>query len=232
MTDVNDGGSEAPEMVLPFYLLCDESHSLMQYIGAINSELAELKMQVVADPVVADKAHFGIVAVSSDAATILPLSDLDKVQEIPLLSASGITNYRAAFDHIKEQITHDVERLRQGGTRVYRPSVFFISDGEPTSNHPWEAAYEALISDSFKYRPNIISFGVGDANKKIIARVGTLAAYQAKRGMDVAAALRQFAHALTRSVVQSANAAAAGRVGLVLPAEPPEGFVELDLISN
>lgn len=220
---------DAPEMVLPFYLLCDESLSLSgENIEAINQQLADLHAEIVADPVVSDKAHFGIVAFSDDAATILPLSDLHDVKEIPLLTAGGYTNYEAAFRHMRAQISHDVERLKAAGTRVYRPAVFFISDGEP--NGPdWIAAYDALVDRDFGYRPNIIGFGVGGANRDIIARIGTLAAYQATDEVGVASALREFAKSLTSSVVQSASAAAAGRVGLVIP-ETPKGFVELNLL--
>ena len=224
--EVGREGADAPDMVLPFYLLCDESLSLLgDNIRAINQQLTDLHAEIVADPVVSDKAHFGIVAFSDDADTILPLSDLHDVKEIPQLTAGGRTNYQAAFRHIKSQIVHDVERLKALGTRVYRPAVFFISDGAP--NGPdWTEAYEAVVDREFAYRPNIISFGVGDANREIIARIGTLAAYQATNEVDVASALREFAKSLTASVVQSASAAAAGRVGLVIP-ETPKGFIEL-----
>lgn len=220
---------EAPDMVLPFYLLCDESLSLSgDNIMAINQQLTDLHAEIVADPVVSDKAHFGIVAFSDDADTILPLSDLHDVKEIPQLTAGGMTNYQAAFSHLKSQITHDVERLKGLGTKVYRPAVFFISDGEP--NGPdWGEAYEALVDRDYAYRPNIISFGVGNAKQDVVARVGTLAAYQATAEVDVSSALREFARSLTQSVVQSASAAAAGRVGLVIP-ETPKGFVELTLL--
>lgn len=220
---------DAPEMVLPFYLLCDESLSLAgENIRAINLQLTELHADIVADPVVSDKAHFGIMAFSDDADTILPLSDLHDIKEIPQLAAGGMTNYDAAFIHAKAQITDDIDRLKAVGARVYRPAVFFISDGEP--NGPdWTLSYEALVDKSFRYHPHIISFGVGDANADIIARIGTLAAYQATDEVGVSAALREFARSLTKSVVQSASAAAAGRVGLMVP-EAPKGFVELPLL--
>lgn len=218
----------APELVLPFYLLCDESESLGgESIDAINQQLVDLHAEIVADPVVSDKAYFGIVAFSDDAATILPLSDLHDVREIPLLAAGGEANYTAAFTHMKAQITYDIDRLKSAGTRAYRPAVFFISDGKP-SDPDWGRAYADLVDRSYGYRPNIISFGVGGGNPDIIGKIGTLAAYQASSADEVPSVLREFAHSLTKSVVQSTNAAATGRVALV-PPETPQGFVELRL---
>ncbi len=215
--------------VLPFYLVCDESYSMSgEPIAAINAQMPELHNHITNDPTVSDIVEFGIVAFSSDAEVTLPLSNLSDVSAMPALEAGGGTSYAAAFEVLRQQIIDDVARLKSDGHRVYRPAAFFLSDGYPTDPEPdWRASFQALTSSSFNERPNVISFGVGDADPIVIKEIGTLAAFNVENNADTAKALTEFARALTKSVMQSASAAAAGQVGMVLP-ETPEGFVRLD----
>ena len=88
---------------------------------------------------------------------------------------------------------------------MYRPAVFFLSDGHPTDPATWPAAYERLVDPDWPPRPNIIAFGIGDADAATIGRIGTFQAFMSQGGVSPAAALHGFARALTTSVVRSAD---------------------------
>lgn len=225
MQDVRD---EAGQGLLPFYGLGDESESMAgEPVGAINTALEELHAAVRENPVVADLTRFGLVAFSTSPEVLLPLSDLSQVAQVPGLSAGGCTNYGAAFDHLRSAIGSDVATLAADGYRVYRPAVFFFSDGQPT-DRGWEAALARLQDRSWALRPNIVAFGFGQADPAVIAKVATLKAYMAAGGVSAAQALSEWAKVLLNSMLTSAQKLVSGHPALALPTATP-GLQEIPL---
>jgi uncharacterized protein YegL len=212
--------------ILPFYLVCDESGSMDgEPIESINSALPDLHQEIGANPVVADKTQFCIIGFSDDAEVLLELSDLSTVTQLPVLAIRGGTAYGAAFRSLKQTIEADVARLKGEGHKVYRPVVFFLTDGHPTDDG-WESEYRALIDPGFSSHPNIVAFGIGDADEDTISSIATFRAFLADGSVSPAQALREFATALTRSIVKSGSSATAEGMQLMAPDEVP-GFKSL-----
>ncbi|MFC4529337.1 vWA domain-containing protein [Sphaerisporangium dianthi] len=194
------------EQVLPFYLVCDESYSMDgDPIRAINQELPTIYDEIASNPVVADKARLGIIGFSSGAAVLLPLADLNDIHSIPQLSARGMTSYGAAFSLLRDTIEQDIKQLRQAGHAPYRPTVFFLTDGQPT-DEGWHAHHQRLVDPGFGPHPHILAFGFGDAQPATLAQVATFRAFVANGDVSPTQALREFAKQLLNSVVQSAVA--------------------------
>jgi uncharacterized protein YegL len=215
------------EQVLPFYVVCDESWSMADYIDQLNSGLQELHQAVGTDPVVADKTRFCIIGFSDSAEVLLPLSELSEVTEISGLTAKSSTSYIAAFKRLRERIEQDVAMLKGDGHLVYRPAVFFLSDGQPTDDVDWTPSYERLTDPGWPPRPNIVAFGIGKADAATIAKVATFKAFMSEDGVNPGAALHEFARALTKSIVRSGTTLAQqGQVSLQVP-DKIEGFTEL-----
>lgn len=216
------------QQILPFYLVCDESGSMDgKPIEAMNSALPDLHNEIAHNPVVADKTRFAIIGFSDDAEVLLPLSDLSELHNLPVLSAKTSTNYGAALRVAKEQIELDVRELRQEGHTVYRPVVFFLTDGFPNSD--WKAEWEELTSKDFPYHPNIVAFGIGEADAKTISALATFRAFMADGSLSPAQALQEFAVALTRSIVRSGSTTGKdGGMTLQTPDEVP-GFTSLEV---
>src|SRR4051812_29114628 len=150
------------EQILPFYLVCDESGSMHNEIIKMNEELIpDLHQAIGTDPVVADKTRFAIIGFAEDARVLLPLCDLSLQTDMPGFVSRGTTNYGDAFKLLRAEIEKDVTALKADGNLVYRPAVFFISDGQP-SQDDWHEAYEKVIDPKWKFRPNVIAFGIGD----------------------------------------------------------------------
>lgn len=217
------------QQILPFYLVCDESTSMEgEPIEAINKALPELHMKIGANPVVADKAHFAIIAFNHEASVLLPLSDLSDVETVPTLEATGATSYGEAFRVLRETITQDVARLKQAGHKVYRPAVFFLTDGYP-GDMDWLSAYRELTDPSWGPHPNILAFGFGEADSQVIQQVATVRAFMADGTLNPAQALQEFAKSLTNSIVASGTQTAAsadGTVTLSMPDQVP-GYTSL-----
>ncbi|MFJ8432770.1 VWA domain-containing protein [Kitasatospora sp. NPDC094019] len=214
--------------ILPFYAVCDESSSMTPHIDTLNDALVSLHQEISTNPTVADKTRFGLIGFSTDAHELQPLADLSDLEELPALAASGLTSFRRVFELLRRGIDRDVRELKAEGHDVYRPVVFFLSDGEPTDSD-WEQPYQDLLAAAF--RPHIIAFGIGEADRAVIARVATFKAFMQKDGdADVAPALREFAASLTRSIVRSVSGANAAGTGMSLQVDDQlSGFTTVSL---
>ena len=113
---------------MPFYLICDVSLSMSDDMAALNDGIQRLRRSIVAEPLVDDVAHIGIMTFSDTAKMVVPLTQLSE-QPVPLLSAEGATDYGAAFRELARVIPADFAALRAQGYRVFRPCAFFLTDG-------------------------------------------------------------------------------------------------------
>lgn len=208
-------------LVLPFYVVVDVSYSMTMPqknsadgrtpLQAGNDIVKEVKSALDVAPILSDKIRFSLVDFSDDAQVVIPMCDLSRVEtnDIPVLAPRGGTSFAAAFTLLKQQISIDVAQLKADGHKVYRPAVFFLTDGEPSeSDAVWKAAFSALTDPSFKERPNVIPFGVADAQKTTLDQLvfpqGKMRSFLAK-GDDPSAAIRQMSEKLIGSVLASAN---------------------------
>lgn len=222
---------------LAFYIVADVSYS-MQESGAIiaaNTLLKEVHDAIVASPVIADVVRLGVIDFSDDAQVLLRLGDLRDVTTIPELRARGGTSFAAAFRQLRQEIERDIPALKGDNYKVFRPAVFFITDGQPTDDGgTLQTAFADLTARDFRYRPNIIPFGVGDATKASVdpwvfptAGEKQMRSYVAKDGADPAKAITEMAHLLISSILASAgsvtdpNATAA----LVLPEDEDDDWL-------
>ncbi|MGX4688731.1 vWA domain-containing protein [Streptomyces sp. JNUCC 63] len=216
--------------LLPFYMVCDESGSMAgDGVDAINAALPELHHEISTNPSVADKTRFALIGFSTQASVLQPLADLSELTQLPSLSAGGVTSFGAAFRLLKDTIEKDVAALKAEGHDVYRPVVFFLSDGIPT-DEGWRTALNDL--NAFRYAPKIIAFGISDADIATISEVANFKAFiQQDDSISPAVALREFASSLTRSIVSSATSMAAqsGEGFQLQVDEQVPGFTSLSL---
>jgi uncharacterized protein YegL len=131
------------------------------------------------------------------------VSSAPRVPTTPAGVDRGLTSYGDAFRLLRTVISRDIADLKQQGYRVYRPAVFFISDGEPSES--WESDYDDLIDDPGT-RPNIVSFGVDSADIGVMKRIATVACYMAEDNANPGPVLREIMKALTNSIITSTSA--------------------------
>ena len=230
------GESPAPAaavvgQVLPIYFVGDESHSMAgDPIAAVNRGLIDLRDEVAKHPLIGKKVRFGIITFADTAQTRLELSELSEDLILPTLAPRGRgTSYASALEALRQTIPADVALLKGTGYQVHRPSVFFLSDGQPTEKEDkWRARLDELKDAGFKERPNILAFGVGDADAKVIQQLATVPryAFMMTEGSSTAGAISEFAASMLNSMVSSAERLDRGEQTIEF--EKPEGFVQLD----
>jgi uncharacterized protein YegL len=211
--------------LLPVYILADESWSMKASAGELNSGLISLHEALRSEPMVAAKVRLSVLGFSDTVAVRMALADLRSEPRLPQLQIrDGGTSYRAAFEDLLHRIPNDIGTLKAGGYQVHRPAVFFLSDGQPTDGK-WSGPHGRLTDRSVTpAAPNIIAFGIGDAQPQAILQVATQHdfAFMSVAGADIGPAIARFFVALTMSVVQSGRSLASASPQLVV--ERPEGF--------
>lgn len=222
-------------LVLAFYLLVDVSYSMSgEPIKAVNEILPEIIDAIQASPTLGDVVRLGAVSFSDTARVVLRLGDLRDVDQIPEFKIEGGTSYAAGFRQLRKDIDSDLAQLKSDGFKVYRPAVFFITDGEPTDEQAeLNAAFAELTDPKFRGRPNIIPFGVGTDKATLDPWVypkpsdsgKPMRSYAWVGSGDAAAAIRKIAELLITSIVASVNSVneAGTGGGLVLPEDEDLG---------
>ena len=221
--------------LLPFYLVVDVSASMSgRKLDAANKIMIEVRNALAKAPILADKVRFGLIDFGSDAQVRLPLCDvLDDGVTVPTLTVRGATSYLAAFRLLRRQIEADVDHLKADGFAVHRPAVFFLSDGEPTDRDAdWRTAfhdltwYEKDTKQGFAKFPNVIPFGVDQANPQVLQSLihpatgnKQMQMYLMDKGEDAAKAIMSVAEILISSVLASSHSVGVNGSGIMLPAK-------------
>lgn len=212
--------------VLPVYVVADESASMTPVVDELNAGLTALHRALLRQPMAAAKVRFSLLGFSDTVEVRLALADLRTESALPVLSTRGATSYGAAFQALLEGIPEDVGTLKEQGYAVFRPAVFFLTDGQPTDEPDWRETYRQLVNpETNRAAPNIIACGVGEAKARTVLDIATRPefAFVATPGTELGLAIAEFGVALTRSIVASAVSAVAGKTELVV--ERPESFV-------
>jgi uncharacterized protein YegL len=218
--------------VLPVYFVADESWSMKDDVSDLNRGLKSLLDALQEESMAAAKVRFCVVGFSDDARCYLEPADLRDLEDMPNLTANGSTSYAAAFRALHDRIPQDIIRMRSEGYLVNRPAVFFLTDGAPNPGDGWEAPHADLTSEAFGPHPNILAFGIGQADPRVVKQVATADKYAfiTASGVDTGRAIAEFIKSLTQSVISSGQALAGGKSSLLI--EEPEGFISLDVDTD
>jgi uncharacterized protein YegL len=213
-------------IVLPVYLVIDTSASLRGEIDSVNEALASLLHSLVVNPALEDIVRISLIEFSDGARTAMPLSQVSETTQAPVLVAGGSTNYSAVFDLVRQVIPTDVADLKRHSYRVFRPVMFFITDGSPT-DLGWQAALEELRSPEFRLRPTIVAIGFGSADPAIIGEIGSGkgSAFMISDAISTREAVDSIGSALPKMLVSTVTSTRTP--GGTLPASVPAPWLNL-----
>jgi uncharacterized protein YegL len=224
------------QMVMPFYLICDVSYSMINDMAALNDGVQRLRRSIVAEPLVDDVAHIAIMTFSDTAKVIMPLSQMSE-KPVPTLSVEGGTNYGEAFRELARVIPADAAALRAQRYRVFRPCAFFLTDGEPLDADYWETfkstlAYNGVTGVGMKQYPVFIPFGFRDAPEDVLRKL----AYPPEKGRwyhikshDIEQVIKLILDVIMKTVVSSGQSSSTGKPALVhAPAPAAPGVTQGD----
>jgi uncharacterized protein YegL len=175
--------------VLPCYVVCDMSFSMIDHIYELNAGLREFRGAVHADPSVASRVRVCVLGFAETPQVLQPLRPAAELIRLPPPRPTGGTNFGSAFTLLREIIDRDVRGLKDQRLRVRRPVVFFTSDGRPTDHVAWPAAFAELADPTWAVRPNVVSFGIGAVDPGTLGRIGTFRMFLGRDGVRIGVAL-------------------------------------------
>lgn len=229
----SQGQNDDRPVILPVYLVFDVSGSMNGCIAALNQALHDFRDGLAKEPILSDKTRFGILDFADDARVVVALADLTEapMQATPLAIRGG-TSFAAAFRKLREVIETDV-RGKSGSVRYFRPAVYFLTDGFPNLNDPWQPAFTDLTAFNpetgvgFEHYPLFVPFGFGDADRSLLQSLvyppnrGQL--FMARDGSNPVSVLKTMLEAMLKSTLLSARTATTNNPQHVLPTKNDVG---------
>jgi uncharacterized protein YegL len=237
MSDAAEG-----QVVMPFYIICDVSGSMWVDIPALNAGVAQLRQDIMRDPVVDDLTMLSIITFADTARTVVPLGFPTQIK-LPTLKSGGLTNFGPAFREFHRAFEADRVRLKSEGKRIFRPCVFFLTDGEPTDGDYAEVfasllGYDPTSRQGNPRYPYVTAFGFREATAETMATItypnfgdkrGRY--FLAQQGAAVSDVLTEIAGAIATSVVGSAMSVGNGMPQYVPPANNAVGGMQGSFVA-
>lgn len=218
------------QVVMPFYLICDVSGSMVNDMQSLNEAMAQVRQDVLSAPIVDDVALLSVITFDHEANTVVPLDAASRIS-LPALTARGGTEYGNAFREFHRAFEADRVRLKAEQKRIYRPCVFFLSDGEPNDRGSYLQAFKSLFAydpatgQGNRRFPYVVSYGFRDAKKDVMASIAYPDFGETRGrwflqsdGSGVGELLKSISHAIANTILNSGKSATQGTPQIVPPA--------------
>ncbi|TDD94653.1 vWA domain-containing protein [Actinomadura rubrisoli] len=212
------------ERAFPFYVVCDVSQTMWDPrfhnsaripLEVLSDAVPELLFRVQTEQMISDAALVSVIAFSSTAEVLLPLSRPRDVYDLKAFDKGDQTDYASVFTLLRHRIEEDCERL-SSAYDLKQPAVFFLTDGIPyvgRANQPesaWLPPRDRLVAPDFAYRPQLVAFGFGQAQRRVLCKVATeqgkrRLAFIAAGSMDVSRVLDALMETLFISISSSVS---------------------------
>lgn len=167
----------------PFYIVCDVSSSMhadnfVEYWGSetspwklMHQAIYKVVKQLNKDVDIRQQVHLAVVEFADRAKTALKLTQADRDDfRINDFSKGCLTDFAAVWKHLARMIPEDQKKLASAGFKAERPTIFFITDGNPDIGmnreqtvNDWKQHVYAMrrtIGDEMRY-PRIVAIGLG-----------------------------------------------------------------------
>lgn len=222
------------QVVMPFYIVCDVSGSMHGDMNDLADGLRQLHNGIMEAPLLDDLVMLSVITFNDQASTLVPLASPSDITLPSLPPAGGLTEYSAALQEFHRAFQADLVRLKSEGKQVYRPCIFFLTDGEPNNDSYKQTFQSILAREHNRAYPYVCAFGFRDAKQPTMESL----AYPnfgeenkrgrwfiAKQGHSVSELLSAMAGTIKNSILLSGNSAASGSPQRVPPA-PARGWVD------
>ncbi len=176
-------------------------------IEAVNKALSEIQHS---NPLC---ARIGLVTFSDEGRVAIPLCDLTEAH-LPELLVEGGTNFAAGFRSCRQAIESGMMSLP-----TEAPVVYFVSAGAHRAREDWTGPLRQLRDPSWKFAPEVVAFGLGQAHAESLRMIATRFAFMAN-DQDPVTQVREIMKALIGSIRTASK-----------PDPPAEHFTPLPAIT-
>ena len=151
---------------LPVYLLLDTSGSMMgEPIEQVKNGVQMLVSALRQDPYALETAFLSVIAFSTTASQLVPLTELSAFQA-PDLTATGTTSFGEALKLVTERADQEVATTTADVRGDWKPMVFIMSDGMPTDD--WEKGFAQFQQRKWGI---VVGCAVNDGDTHVLQKV-------------------------------------------------------------
>jgi uncharacterized protein YegL len=157
--------TEIPRKKTFLFFLIDTSGSMAgDKIGKVNSAIEEvlLKLKEMNDTNADAIIEIAILTFDSNVKWLTPDNPMNPANfHFNRLEVGGLTYIGEAFRSLEEKL-HKSCGFMESATGSYAPTIFFMSDGEPTDEEDWESKL-ALLKENLWFKVSAkVALAVGD----------------------------------------------------------------------
>ena len=151
-------------------LLLDVSHSMSgRPIDELNAGLRLFEQEVKQDELASLRTEIAIVTFDSDVNVVQDFVTVDEFTA-PTLRTGAVTALGTGLREAVSMIRDRKQVYRDNGVNYYRPSIFLITDGEPTDTN-WQAAASDAHAEEHDKGVTLYVIGVEGANFAILEQI-------------------------------------------------------------
>ncbi|BDD05715.1 vWA domain-containing protein [Aureibacter tunicatorum] len=152
---------------LPVYLLVDTSYSMEgQALSAVQNGLENLVAELRRNPYALETAYLSLISFSSNAETLIPLTELMDIQ-LPVLKTTGATSLGEALELVAVKSQLEVKKSSYDAKGDWKPLVFIMTDGVPTDD--WKKGLAEFQAQSWGV---VVACGAGpNADLSVLSQI-------------------------------------------------------------
>jgi uncharacterized protein YegL len=140
----NDRRGKSSGRVLPFYFVCDVSTAGPGVLEDMSSVLRYIQRDLANG---ADTVAVSVIAFDDRARTIVPLAPPAGITPPRLTAGGDRRSFGAALREFHRAFQADRSRLAASGARIFRPTVFLLTHGEPDDSDHTQVLHSMLRYD-------------------------------------------------------------------------------------
>jgi uncharacterized protein YegL len=178
--------AQADATAWPFYIVCDVSQSMWDEAfypkqdytpwHVMRDGMIDLLYEIDLEPRACAWCHLSVIAFSDEVQVVLPLTAMTTPNvHLGDLPKGGWTDYAAVFKFLSDRVAQDFAMLDNPGTHIKRPTVYFITDGEPQTHGKaqpdadWLPHLRAL--HNHKSEPIVVALGLGIVKESTLLQI-------------------------------------------------------------
>ena len=159
--------AQNPEQRCPVILLCDASASMERFMGDVNAGLRSFKQQVSSDAVAAERVELAVLSFSEEVHIEHDFA-LMRNFDPPTLICKTLTDTALGVETAIDMLSARKNNYRQNGIPYYRPWLFLVSDGLPTSSTQELQDAQSKLVVALRNR-ELVWFPIGLDRESVIA---------------------------------------------------------------
>lgn len=159
--------AQNPEQRCPVILLCDVSGSMDPFMPDVNAGLRSFREEVARDPVAAERVELAVISFSEEVEIEHEFALMRNFYP-PTLTSQSLTDTALGVETAIDMLRARKDNYRMNGIPYYRPWLFLVSDGLPTSSDQELQNAQSKLVQAWQNR-ELIWFPIGLDRESVIA---------------------------------------------------------------